>query len=202
MNRLLELVPKNVLAFLLIAAGTAIIIIKQPPHSVCDSQVEVVNKDQAQFLFKDPNSKSARTTRYESMRDTCKATNNPGGCYELFQDLKGLLDEIASLGSECEVALGEQKPYHQVLTESADLMARLAWGDKPPESYNTKFGWLEEADVALFCRLHDRIGVMYGETAWDSLRESTMADLPGAKDLVRNQIWDLSLFSENCARYP
>ncbi len=62
--------------------------------------------------------------------------------------------------------------------------------------------WLDTADIALFCQLKSRIMAFYGEDSWVALRERMMRDLPGAKDLPRNQVWDLSLFSENCARYP
>jgi hypothetical protein len=78
----------------------------------------------------------------------------------------------------------------------------LAWGETPPTAYHAKFGWLDTADVSLYCGLKTRIIAFYGDPAWSAFREKMMKELPGAKDLARNQVWDMSLFSENCSRYP
>ena len=51
MNRF---IARNVIAFLAIAGGMAYIIMNEPPHTVCDSQLEVFKKSQQTFLFKDP----------------------------------------------------------------------------------------------------------------------------------------------------
>jgi hypothetical protein len=201
-DKLFAIFPKNVLAFLLIAGGILFIVLSQPPHSVCDSQMEVVNRNQLHFLFKDPKSKAIKTTKYETLRDHCKLTNNPGGCYELFQELKTMVYDLRTLSSECSAAISGTSEYKRALWDSAEMMVRLAWGEKPPSSYSSKLGWLEVADVSLFCRMRELLVAFYGDSAWESFRERLMKDLPGARELNRNQVWELSLFSENCARYP
>lgn len=196
------MIPKNLLAFLAIVGGIAFIILSQPPHSLCDSQLEVINSSQRKFLFKDPKSKQILTTKYEILRDHCKMTNNPGGCYELFQELKNMLHDLATLTKECSSAVSDIKEYKRALWEPIEIMVRLGWGEAPPASYTAKFGWLDPADLSLFCRMKDRITTFYGDSGWENFREKMMRELPGAKDLPRNQVWDLSIFSENCARYP
>ncbi|NJL25126.1 MAG: hypothetical protein HC902_08090 [Calothrix sp. SM1_5_4] len=194
---------KNTLAFVVIAGGILFIIVSSPPHTVCDSQLRVLRESQKRFLYKDPeNSKVIKTTTYEYLRDRCKMTNNPGGCYELFQRMKGFLDGIGTLPSECSASAGRVSEYKRALWETSELIVRLAWGEQPPTAYHAKFGWLDTADVALYCRLKYRISQVYGEAAWNDFRERMMRELPGAKDLPRNQVWEMSLFSENCARYP
>src|SRR5258706_12985351 len=57
-SQLMSLVPKNLIAFLAIAGGIAFIILFiRPPHSLCDSQLEVINQSQRRLLFKDPKSR-------------------------------------------------------------------------------------------------------------------------------------------------
>ena len=202
MNKLYDLFPKGVLAFLLISGGILGIIISSPPHSLCDSQLEVVNKSQQKFLFREPAAKKIISTKYERLREHCKRTNNPGGCYELFQELRVMVHDLATLSGECSSAMSSTSEYKRALWESAELIVLLAWGEKPPAAYTSKLGWLEVSDITLFCRMHDRIAALYGENAWVLFRERMMRELPGAKDLTRNQVWDLSIFSENCARYP
>jgi hypothetical protein len=194
---------KNTIAFLAIAGGIVVIIMAQPPHTVCDSQIEVLTDSQKHFLYKDPpDSKVVKTTPYQVLREGCKAANNPGGCYELFQKTRDLLDNLGTLPNECMAAGGDITEVHDAVWQMAELMTRLAWGEKPPTSYYAKFRWLDTADVSLFCKLKAKIGQLYGESAFNTFRERMMRELPGAKDLTRNQVWEMSLFSENCSRYP
>ncbi|MBX3021469.1 MAG: hypothetical protein KF799_07290 [Bdellovibrionales bacterium] len=202
MDRWLAQFSKNTIAFVAIVGGILFIVLTSPPHSVCDSQIEVIKEAQKAFLYTDPKSKLVKTTKYQTLRDRCKATNNPGGCYELFQNMKVLLQDLSAVPSECGSAVGGVTEVNRALWETAELLVRLAWGEKPPASYHQKFGWLDAADINLFCKLKARITYLYGEPAWNSFREKMMAELPGARDLNRNQVWEMILFSENCARYP
>ena len=195
--------PKNILAFLSIAGGIVLILVIHPPYTVCESQIEVVKKAQQSFLYREkPNSEVLKTTKYQYLRDRCKASNDPGGCYELFRGVNVLLEDMNALSQACGPAAGSTNEIHRALWETVELLLRLAWGEKPPDLRTAKFGWLDVADVTLFCKLKTRISSVYGDEQWVAFREKMMTELPGAKALTRNQIWDLSLFSENCARYP
>jgi hypothetical protein len=195
MERILAVVPKNVLAFVAIAGGIAFIILSQPPHSLCDSQLAVIQAASQRFLYKEPKQKLR-------LRDQCKITNNPGGCYEFFQELKTLLHDLGTLTNECGASVGAISEYRRALWEPVEILIRTSWGEAPPTAYSAKFGWLEIADISLFCQLKDRINRFYGETEWSTFRERVMRELPGASNLDRTKVWELSLFSENCARYP
>jgi hypothetical protein len=202
MDKYLAMIPKNILAFLAITGGIAFIIFSQPPNSICDSQLEVINKSQRNFLYQDPKMKGVTTSAYERLRDYCKNANNPGGCYELFQGLKNMIHDLETFTSECVGAVGGVTEYKRALWQSADMMVRLAWGEAPPAAYTTKLGWLDTADISLFCKLKARVVIFYGQPEWEQFREKMMGELPGAKDLPRNQVWELSLFSVPCERYP
>jgi hypothetical protein len=201
-KRIFSLLPKGVIAFLAIVGGIAYIIISSPPHTVCDSQIEVFRKTQQSFLFLNPKKKGIKTTKYEILRDNCKATNNPGGCYELFQELKTMNRDLETLPKECSSAVGSVTEVKRAIWESAELMVALAWGEKPPSTYYSKFGWLDRADISLFCSLKARATGLFGESQWNSFRERVFKTLPGAAEMARNQIWDMSILSENCTRYP
>ncbi len=202
MDLILRIIPKNMLAFVFIVAGILFIVLGQPPHTVCDSQLEVIQKAQLKFLYKDPKAKKITTTKYQMLYEHCKRTNAPGGCYELFQEMKVLLYDLSTLSSECAGALGSVTEHKKVLWEVTEMMVRMAWGEAPPTAYHAKFGWLDTADISLYCKLKMRITAFYGEPAWNAFREKMMKELPGAKDVPRNTVWDMSIFSENCSRYP
>jgi hypothetical protein len=202
MDKFLATVPKNLLATAAILGGTLFIIFSDPPHTVCESQLGVLKENQKNFLYLDPKSKIAKVTKYERMRDHCKGTNSPGGCYELFQDIRMLLQDLGTVPSDCLSRAGAIPQVRKAIWETAELLVKLAWGSTPPAAYYAKFGWLDTADISLFCRLKNRIVATYGEGSFTSFRERMMLELPGAKDISRNQVWDMSIFSENCARYP
>ncbi len=202
MDRLLTLIPRNLIAFVAIVAGILFVVLSDPPHSVCDSQLEVLRESQKHFLYRDPKQAKILTTKYERMRNHCKLTNDPGGCYELFLEMKRLLNDFNTVSGDCGSAAGSVAEHKKALWETVELLVRFAWGEKAPEAYHAKFGWLDKADMSLFCNLKSKIVSFYGEPAWASFREKMMRELPGAKDAARNHVWDMSLFSENCARYP
>lgn len=202
MDRFFANLPRDMLALLAISGGILFIVFSDPPYTVCDSQKELIKKSQEKFLYKDPKSKFLKTTKYEQLRDHCRASNNPGGCYELFQQIKTMLVDLSTINQECQAAVGRISEINKALWDTLELILRLAWGEKPPEAYHAKFGWLDTADISLFCKLKSRVSTVYGEDAWVRFREKMMLELPGAKDMPRNQVWDMSIFSENCARYP
>lgn len=202
MDRFLAGIPKTTLAFLAIVGGIIFIIMADPPKSVCDAQIEVIKASQKKFLYKPVKSKFIKTTKFEDRLEFCKTTNNPGGCYELFQDMKMFLHDLDNVPKDCSSAVGGISEFKKAMWDSMTLMVQLAWGDKPPTAYNAKFAWLDTADITLYCHLKNKLQNIYGESAWDNYREKMMKELPGAKELPRNTVWDMTIFSENCARYP
>jgi hypothetical protein len=210
MGQFFAMLPKSLLAFVAIAVGTVLILINSPLRNLCDSQIEVINKNMQKFLFEDEVSKRKLsgkkegnlTTKYERLRDQCDLTNDPGGCYEYFQEMRGYLREMNALTSECAPAVGAIGIYQKALVETLEKMVKIAWGSAPPSSYNVKFNWLDSSDLNLFCRLKDRYLSFFGDEAWERFRLRVSQGLPGAETLNPNQIWDLSIFSESCSRHP
>lgn len=202
MDRLLSIIPRNMIAFVAIVAGILFLVLSDPPHTICDSQLEVLRESQKLLLYLDPKQPKIKTTKYERLRDRCKLTNDQGGCYELFHEIRKMLSDFNTVSNDCGSAAGGVAEHRRALWETVELMTRLAWGQKPPEAYYSKFGWLDKADMSLYCGLKERIQSWYGEGSWSTFREKMMRELPGAADVPRNQVWELSLFSENCAKYP
>lgn len=164
--------------------------------------MEVFRKAQGKFLYLNPKRKMIKTTRYKELREHCKMTNNPGGCYELFQELKAMTRDMGAVPSDCAPKLSQEAQVRDALWQSVELMVRLGWGEQPPTTYFQKFGWLDRADMSLFCALKGQAIDLYGESSWTNFRERMFKELPGASQISRSQAWDMSILSENCARYP
>jgi hypothetical protein len=205
MDKFLAGIPKNILAVGAVALGIAFFLINDPPRTVCDSQIEAFKTAQADFLYKEknfPKAKKLTTRRYQYMHDLCRDSNNPGGCYEYFSLVRNLLRDLEAFPEECSTTPRKISEVDFVLKKTMEMMVRIAWGEQPPTAYHAKFNWLDTADIALYCKIKSYFIRIYGNPSWDAFQNKLMLDLPGAKDLPRNQIWDMSLFSENCARYP
>lgn len=203
MDRFFSVFPKSLLAVLVIGGGIFFIISSDPPHTVCESQTEVFRVAQNRFLFVDPKQKPKVTiAKYRALVDRCKSANTPGGCYELFQEARMLIRDLEAVPSECATVIGAITEVKTALWELTELLVRLGWGDKPPVTYHQKFAWLDTSDISLFCRLKKRLVESYEELAFQEFRERIFKDLPGSKDMPREQVWDMTIFSENCAKYP
>ncbi|MCB0385227.1 MAG: hypothetical protein KDD43_07525 [Bdellovibrionales bacterium] len=201
LDRFLANLPKNILATLLIGGGIFLIILLNPPHTVCDSQMDLFRESQKGFVFLDPKDKTIETTDYELLTRQCKVSNSPGGCYELFARLKALVRDLESVPKECKGKAGSDNRVRKTLWESMDLLVRLAWGEKPPTSYYEKFGWLEPPDLLLYCNLKRTTVAIYGKPAWEQFREGLFKSLPGITGLQRTVAWEHMLLSINCDKY-
>lgn len=201
LDRFLANLPKNILATLIVGGGIFFIILVDPPHTICDAQLDTFKEAQLGFVYLDPQNKSVQTTDYELLTKQCRVSNSPGGCYELFARLKALISDIESIPKECTSKAAGEGKVRKLLWEALDLMAKLAWGEKPPQSYYEKFGWLEPPDLLLYCDLRRTVVRLYGKPAWEQFREGLFKTLPGATGLQRTQVWEHMLLSINCDQY-
>ena len=194
-------IPRFLLVSLLLVGGTLLVIFFNPPYSICDSQIEVFKTAQTGFLYLNPKEKLSKTAQVELLTDRCKQTNSPGGCYELFLKFKGLLGDLERVPKECSPQVSDVSEVKKALGKQMKLMVELAWGMKPPLSFNEKLGWLDAADLALFCRLKRIFEEFYGKEGLSSFVESMFQGLPGAISMPRERAWEMMLLSTNCTSY-
>jgi hypothetical protein len=202
LDQFFKSLSKTTLAALAIGGGIFLIILMDPPHTLCDAQMDVFKKNQQGFLYVNPKNKSEKTTRAEKFLNQCKLSNNPGGCYEYFVQMRGLLRDAQTVPEECTSTLAGQRAFREAIYEATTLLVQVAWGEKPPTSYFEKFGWLNAADISLFCNLKSTFNLMYGKSEWEQFQEKLMASYPGVETLDRKATWEMSLLSVNCAEYP
>ena len=203
MDDILNRFPKSLIAFVAIVGAIVFIVFSDPPHSVCDTEMTNFKARYEGKFFREKSkfSEVKKLTRYEKLRQLCIEANAPGGCYELFMELQNLLDELNKVPMECKAALSSVREVRDILWESLELMVRLAWGEKPPESYYEKFGWLDKANMNLYCRLKAKSLEFYGQNKWKQFQERFFTELPGTDKMKREKIWDRVILSSNCRAY-
>lgn len=190
--------PKHTLAMIVIAVGILFIILNDPPVTVCGQQIKSYEASQVGYLVKDASKPLSQTSRFDRLLGVCLQANSFGGCYEFFQSVRESLDKSRLTSMECMAALGESSVFEMFMKKSLDAMIKLAWGEKPPAAASLRQGWFEGPQVDLFCRLKNSFEISYGERPWANLREQYLLNLPGAKDLGREEAWGRSLFSVAC----
>lgn len=201
MDRWLAQIPRFWLIVGALTFGILFIVFSDPPKTVCDAQMDVFKKSEKDFLYLDPKKEFIKTTGFARQLEKCQTTNTPGGCYELFEKLRKFLNDVESVPKECLSKVQGESAVKDTLTKSFDLFINIAWGSKPPELYNDKFKWLDNADMALFCRVKSVYEYVLGADTLASKREAYFESLPGSKDLPRQKVWELMILSENCGRY-
>jgi hypothetical protein len=217
MEKFINSLPKPVLAFLAILLGIGFFMMWSPPHTVCDTQEEAMREALKGQLFPTQMKKNTIPPSIVREKESCQLGNSAGSCYEYFTTLKSIASVIGKASSECTTNLYNAKEVAPAMNDGIELMVRLAWGVKPPEVGPERFGWLQEAEIATFCRLKNIYVRANGEEAWTALRQKIAAKLPGEDVppptdptqavveprkatvmMSEMDIWNRSLFSVRC----
>jgi hypothetical protein len=168
--------------------GLAVIMYFNPPSTPCSAQIAVYTE--ALNSLKDPFSKAITN---------CNNHPEPGGCLKFFDILDKIESRFREVSTrECLTELSSEKTTRTWVTLSMETFTQLAWGAKPPLSYQYRNGWLELTQVVEFCRLKKHLEDIYGNDEWDKFATAVMADLPGASDLAQTDVWNRSLLSDLC----
>lgn len=220
MENFINSLPKPVLAVLAILIGIVFFMVSNPPHTICDTQADSLRESQAGNIFPTLYKKNKIPPVLIQSKEACQAGNSAGSCYEYFAVLKKLAADISKSSSECAAQLFEINEVKLALNDGIELMVRLAWGAKAPEQGLERFGWLQESEIAIFCRLKNVFIRANGEEAWTALRRKISAKLPAEEipfssdpnqSMVEpkkatavfseEEIWSRSLFSVRCESY-
>lgn len=195
---------RGTIAFLAIAVATLFIVTNDPPHGLCHSENDQFLKVQKPFMK--PNAdllKAFKKAKAPSERlyNRCKESDNSGGCLEYFIKLKKYVSDYNVISLECKKTAIKGKNTKKIFTQSLELLVNIAWGDQDEETQKlSKYSWLDQSDLNLYCRLKEEYQKSLSESAWENYREKLMANLAGAENLSREQLWKNSLLSIPCKK--
>lgn len=205
MNQFLSRLSKSAIVALTLIGGVLFIVLSNPPHSLCDTQVNFFKEDVGDYLFvdklKQQKSKGTLKSKFQKNMEYCRGSNATGGCYEFFFHFRNMLKALNSVSHECQESVGAIKEVKSSLWETIELMVRIAWGERPPKGIYDKYSWMDTSDMNLFCHIKSLNQSLYPEKRWVDFREKMMRDLPGADQLSRNKVWELTIFSDNCVQF-
>lgn len=219
-HREMQNIPKPIIVFVVFFVAIAAIILSNPPYTRCNTQMEILRKNLSGDIFSAQGKQMMFSPRLNREIQTCKTGNGPGGCYELFQTLRRMNRELGNFPPECSQDLTEVGEVQRAMQEGMSLMAKIAWGESPPTSVESRFRWFEPADLALFCNLRDNYVRIFSKEQYDQFRLSIVSRLPGEPPtfsegkcvncefrkmapqvMSQDDIWQHSLFSAPCQLY-
>lgn len=193
--------PKAMLVTLVLAVGIVFIVLSNPPATMCDAQIHEFKQSTADVLSLNPKDHFQTQTKMQQWLSTCEQTQDAGGCFTLFEGVRQVLRAQNTVSPKCFEQLGQESAFAHTIWKTLDLMAKLAWGSQPPVSPADNAGFLDAADLSLYCTLRQKAIDIYGQNRWNSFLEPYFSSLPGATKLSRNDAWGRMLFSVNCASY-
>jgi hypothetical protein len=219
MENFINSLPKHILALIVIIVGIIVFFLISPPHTVCDTQEEVFKERQVGNIFPTPIKKNKIPAILGRAKEACQLGNSAGACYEYLMALKNLADGLNNSASECVSRLYEISEVKSAMNDGIEVIARLAWGGAPPERPEQRFGWLQESEIAVFCRLKKAYVRANGEENWFGLKNRIFPKLPGEvppesaepeiqtegkkalEVLSEEEVWSRSLFAVSCDNY-
>jgi len=204
MNKLLKSLSKGTIAFICIGLGILFIVTFDPPHSLCNSEKTQLLESQKKFLEPDPALKKAFSkakSPQNRLYTSCKESENSGGCLEYFLHVKRFISDYEVTSNNCRKEIFGETKVKNVFNQSLKLMINLAWGKAPPTEYQKKYGWFDQADIFLFCKLKSLTQNGTSNSKWENQREGLLKQLSGAENLSRDQLWKSSLLSTSCKSF-
>jgi hypothetical protein len=224
MEDFIKSIPKPLLALIVLILGVGFFMLNSPPHTICDTQLEVFRESQKGKLFplavQVQRKQETLPAQITKAKEACQVGNSAGSCYEYFSALKDIAVDIGKASSQCTPEMFQVPEVQRALRDGVEVMARIAWGSQPPDPGFARLGWFQDAEIAIFCRIKNIYIRGAGNEAWDQLRRMIYTKLPGEapkpktepdqivadprpapQTMAEQAIWDRSLFSVRCESY-
>lgn len=194
--------PKPVIAILIIAFGFVVIVLNDPPKTVCDAQIELFKQQQQEFLYARTGAGgAAQPALIRELVALCQSGNSPGGCFEFFVRLKKMNQDLDGIPGQCADAAAGDETLKSWTLGSLRLMSQIAWGDRGPTSYVRRNGWFDTSDISVFCDLRRHANRFYGFESMKAWEASVVSQLPEAEKLEGETAFQNSLFGVTCSGY-
>lgn len=197
LQKLLAL-PRPLFVLGVLVVGLLFIILANPPHSLCTSQIEIFKKNQQGFLYKDPSKKFQKTLGVVKAVEDCKFSNSPGGCLDVFLGFKRLIADLQTAPLECQPELLSDESINKPFFGLIELMVRLAWGERVPASSLDRQGWLDLSHMKLYCDAKKLVYEHLGENRWNQFIEVQLRYLGSQSNISRQEVWARSILSYTC----
>ena len=193
--------PRPLLATLLIAVGIVFMILNDPPHTFCDSQLEQFKKLQKGILYPDPTDYHKEKSILKRTKTQCESEGAPGACYEYFSYIKRVLRDFRVLSPDCKAQIYAKSEVKKSLSSALSLITALAFREEVLTGQVSKFHWLTRADLTLFCEIKNKYIMEYGRGSYQALEAEILNLLPVKQKVPLPSLKKGTILSESCLAY-
>ncbi len=198
LNRIISKIPRPILVLAILLVALVLFVYNDPLRDECEVQSELFNKKMQGILsgvkVKNPftGKKNIQYPKINFARDKCREGNTVGSCSDYISLLKTLVNEFNLMSDKCQIKYSlENEGFLKHISNAIQILALVAWGDKPPSGLAERPGWLSVADLKVFCNLKRNFISVAGEENYLALREKVFREYPNnwPEDLeVENRI--------------
>jgi hypothetical protein len=197
----LESIPKFILGPMAVILGIIYFVVQDPPRTICDEQFSIFKKENAKYLY--PYEKNSIVVPPGIKRDieACRIGNSPGGCYDWLEGIKKMVHATRNIPDKCGGSrIEELAPLKQWFDQSMFLFSQISWNNTGTIR-DGLFNWLEQDDMAMFCRLKDEYIRLIGKDEWRALENSLGVGLMKLKKTPKKETWERTILSHKCRVY-
>lgn len=228
-NQVIQKVPKPVLVLAVLCIALGLFVYNDPLKNECEVQAAVFEKRVSGLLI---STKLGKRTQFSQIKNylsaRCKEGNSMGACYEYLEALRVVVRELRAMSDKCQVEYSiKNENFLPQISNALQIIALVAWGDKPPAGLKERLGWLEPSQIQTFCYLKQFFIQMSDEETYLKLRSKVYREFPDAWSentsiddrtaenrpramksesnpsgkLTEGDIYQRSIFSMNCNSY-
>ena len=118
---------KTVIAIIGLTLGLGFILLSNPPHTPCTSQLEQLKAKFTPAFVLDTSSRYQKTTGFRKAFLYCIESKSPGGCFNLFHSVERLLSELTSIQANCFEVISGTSEFKEPMWQ---IINRICVGEK------------------------------------------------------------------------
>ncbi|MBC6416159.1 MAG: hypothetical protein GDA46_07255 [Bdellovibrionales bacterium] len=192
--------PKIILAFIFIGGAVFLIIVSEPPHTLCDTQIQNFKQNQKGFIYNNSKDFHKNKSILKRKKKNCEEGNSQGSCHDYFFLLKKILKDLQLISNECKPQIFADTKVKKTFAEALTLMTALAWREEVVLGHLSKINWLTKTDLSLFCQIKSKYLFEYGRNSYKKLEKQIINLIPN-NTKNKSLLLKWSLLSEDCYKY-
>jgi hypothetical protein len=179
-NQIFQKVPRPLLVLGVLLLGIIFFVVNDPLRDECEVQSTLFKKKMLGLT--DPVRTAGKKIQFpqiEYWRDRCKEGNSEGSCEDYFTGLRTMVTELRVVSDKCQIQLSEQnEKFTKIISEGLQIMALVAWGEKPPAGPGERLGWLTTTHLQTFCYLKRTFILISDEETFEALKAKVYREYP------------------------
>lgn len=180
LNQVIQKIPKPILVIGIMVISIIFFVYNDPLRDECEVQSSLFEKKTKGLISAVKINKKIQYPMLNFWRDRCKEGNSIGSCNDYFEGLRTLTKELRLMNENCQVKyISQNDSLTSQLTQAIQIMALVAWGEKPPIGIAERVGWFNETHIRTFCYLKKTFILTAGEENFLTLRTKVYREFPG-----------------------